>query len=294
MKYGWFKYTFVVTLTMILCSCSGMFSSFGKEEALATVDANELYLSDFSYLFTPDMSYEDSAELIRNYTNTWVKNQLKVIQAEQNFDGQLDQIGRMVRDYRNSLLNFQLEQQWVNNQIDSLSIDNNIEDYYQKHKTDFVISGPIVKGKIVKLPESYRQQVKLKSQMLSSKESDQQDFIDICIKNNFDLYEFNDWTEFNDFMSFLPTIKGRNYDHLLKDKPQIQEMADATNKYFILISEHLSYGDQAPLAYIQNTISRILYNELKQEIIKQNEQSLYQSALQEGRVIINLPEKNAN
>lgn len=291
MNYQLFKYLSVVLLTIILCSCRGMLSSFGKEEALAKVDDKELYLSDFQHLFTSDMNDTDSIELITNYTNRWINEQLKVIQAEQAFDGQLTQIGRMVRDYRNSLLNFQLEQKWVNSQIDSLSLDNNVEGYYEDHKKDFVINLPIVHGKIIKLPESYKQQVKLKSLMLSKKESEQQDFIDICIKNNFDLYEFNDWTEFSDFMSFLPTIKGKNYEYLLKGKDKIQEMEDATNKYFILISEYLSYGDQAPLSYVETTINRILYNQHKENIIKEQEKALYDKATLEGRVIINIEEK---
>lgn len=219
--------------------------------------------------------------------DTWVKKQLKVNEAERLLRDQQQEIDQMVEDYRNSLLNFKLDQYCVDNKLDTTFSMTDIEAYYQKNRADFVLDRAIVKGVIVKLPDTYRQKGKLKELMQSKRDVDRQDFIDMCLKNNFELTEFNSWVDFNEFLSQLPTVKGRKYDSMPTDRG-VQEMADADNKYYIQITESRGIGDQSPVERVRNVIDRVLFNQRKQEIIRSYEDSIYRAAIQDNRIVINI------
>lgn len=291
MRQDFFKYILVIFLVIFVCSCSDVLTVKQAEEPLAKVDEKSLYLSDILKVMPGSTRGEDSVKFVDNYADKWVRTQLKLTEAENLLQGDLTEIDRMVEDYRLSLLNFKIEQSWVDEQIDSLAKQDNIAQYYSNHIEKFVMNIPLVKGTIIKLPDSYRQQMKLFALLGTNTESAKLDYIDICVKNNFELYEFSTWTPLTDFIAVLPTVKGRNYEYLLKKVRKVQEMSDANSKYFLYISNFLNRGNHAPIETVSTEISRILYNQHKQNIINQREKELYNSALLEQRILLPSQEK---
>lgn len=280
-------YPFILTALLFMAGCRGFVNPFLSETALAKVDDRELYMSDIEDMFSAGITPADSIKILEAYVDSWVKKQLKVIEAEQRLKGQKEQIEQMVEDYRNSLLNFKLDQYHVDNKLDTVFTTQDIDNYYKKNRAEFVLDRTIVKGMIIKFPESYRQKARLKELMGSAREIDKQDFIDICLKNNFELIEFNKWTDFDEFIASLPTIKGRKYDSMSETRG-VQEMADAQKRYFVLITEVKSAGDHAPVERVRNIIDRVLFNQHKQEIIHSYEDSIYRSAVEQSRIEINI------
>lgn len=272
---------------LFMVSCKGIVNTFMNEKVLASVDDKELYFSEVEKIFTPGLTPADSIKTLEAYVDAWVKKQLKVIEAEQLLNSQQQEIDQMVDDYRNSLLNFKLDQYYVDNKLDTAFTEQAVNDYYQKNRADFVLDRAIVKGMIVKFPDSYRQKAKLKELMRSGNSNDRQDFIDICMKNVFELTEFNNWVDFNEFLAPLPTIKSRKYDNMSTER-SVQEMADADNKYYIIVTDSRSAGDQAPIERVREVIERILFNQRKEEIIRSYEDSIYRGAIDNNRIVINI------
>ncbi|MFI3331278.1 MAG: hypothetical protein R3Y38_05690 [Rikenellaceae bacterium] len=280
------KYLFFFSVLLLVWGCKEFHRGEPQSEAIARVDDRALYMSQISDIFPEGLSGADSVAFIKKYAENWAQEQIKMIEAEKLMTEQLSQIDAMVEHYRTSLLSFKLEQVWVNEQIDSLTLESDVAKYYAQNKQDFVINSPMVKGMIVKLPETYAKKLTLKKLMNSQKDADRQDFIDLCVKNNFELYEFTSWTALGDFIAVLPTVKSKNYDYLLKKVRTMQEMADAHNKYFIYVSNYLLRGDNAPMENVSEEITRILYNSNKQNIINHKQSELFKQALEDKRIIL--------
>ena len=83
--------------------------------------------------------------------------------------------------------------------------------------------------------EGYRQARKLRELMGTKSEARQQDFRDICAKNDFTVTDFSDqWVDFPEFLSYLPTLRSQNYDPVLASTA-VQEMRDSHSHYYFQI-----------------------------------------------------------
>ena len=270
-------------LWVIVAGCREFANPFAVDKPLAKVGEKILYLSDVESIFTPEITRRDSIQLLESYINMWVKQQLKTQEAERILKDDQQDIDRLVEEYRNSLLNHRLDQYYVNLMLDTTFTEREIEAYYMEHRSDFGLDRPIVKGEIVKLPVDYRQQAKLKSLMASGQEADRQDFVDICLKQNFTLQEFTTWIDFSKFVEQLP---GKHGEAMMK-KEGVQELTYKESRYFFQITAYLQAGDAIPLHRVSSVIRRILYNQRKSEIVRWYEDSIYHAALENKIIILN-------
>ena len=158
--------------------------------------------------------------------------------------------------------------------------------YYNAHKADFKLDRTIVKGRIVRFGEGYRQAAKLKTLMGARSEAQQQDFRDICEKNDFTVDDFRDqWIDFPEFLSYLPTLRSQSYDSVLATSA-VQEMRDSHSHYYFQIDAVRREGEPIPLERLRGTIRRILFNQRQSEIIRSHEEELYNRACEGGSIKI--------
>ena len=220
-----------------------------------------------------------------------MRKQLKLQEAEILFSASADDIDKMVEEYRQALLIRKLDQHYVDRSIDTTFTENEIAAYYNAHKADFRLDRTLVKGRIVQFGEGYRQARKLRELMGTKSEARQQDFRDICAKNDFTVTDFSDqWVDFPEFLSFLPTLRSQNYDPVLATTA-VQEMRDSHAHYYFQIDAVLREGEPIPLERLRGTIRRILFNQRKGEIIRAHEEELCARAAEMGEVKIFADEK---
>ena len=234
---------------------------------------------------TRGLSGSDSLAKAESYVEQWVRREVKLQEAERVLEAERGDIERLVEEYRTSLLSNRLEQRYLAGKLDTLITDSMVEEYYNSHCKEFVLDRTILKGRIVRLPDNYRQSVKLLNLMGSKSADKQQDFLDLCKKNNFDLHTFETWVDFSEFLSYLPVRRDKNYDYILSGG-EIRQMADADSKYFIEIYEVLKVGECAPLERVEDMVRRILYNRRRGEIVNSYNDSLYNAAIVEGLIRI--------
>ena len=272
-------------LCVLLAGCKEFPNPFAGDKVLARVGERTLFIDDVTSIFTPGLTPSDSVKLLESYVDMWVKKQLKVQEAEKMLDGAQQDIDRMVEDYRNSLLSFRIDQYYVDRELDTLFTDEDIRKYYDKHRSDFVLDRPIVRGEIVRVPTSYRQLVKLKELMRSQRDTERQDFLDLCQKNEFELKEFPAWTEWAEFISSLPA--GQRAGGVTPKKGEIVEYAEGGFRYLVLVTDYRNVGEANPEERVREVIRRVLFNQRKSEIIRRYEDSIYRAAVEDDRIVIN-------
>ena len=272
-------------LCVLLAGCKEFPNPFAGDKVLARVGERTLFMDDVTSIFTPGLTPSDSVKLLESYVDMWVKKQLKVQEAEKMLDGAQQDIDRMVEDYRNSLLSFRIDQYYVDRELDTLFTDEDIRKYYDEHRSDFVLDRPIVRGEIVRVPTSYRQLVKLKDLMRSQRETERQDFLDLCQKNEFELKEFPAWTEWAEFIASLPA--GQRAGGVTPKKGEIVEYAEGGFRYLVSVTDYRNVGEANPEERVREVIRRVLFNQRKSEIIRRYEDSIYRAAVEDDRIVIN-------
>lgn len=274
----------VLAGVLLLAGCRELPRYFASEETLARAGGRELRLRDVRDAIPQGLDSEDSTAYMKMYVDRWIRKQLKLEEAEVLFSTSADDIDRMVEEYRQALLIRKLEQYYVDRSIDTVFTDEEITAYYNAHKGDFRLDRPIVRGRIVRLGLHYRQASKLKALMGSKTAVQQQDFRDLCAKNDFTVNDFSEqWVDFPEFLSYLPTLRNQNYDALLATT-SVQEMRDSHAQYYFQIDAVRREGEPIPLERLRPNIRRILFNQRQGEVIRRHEEELYEQAVEKGDV----------
>ncbi len=284
------KISLIVVVLALLGACRELPLPFEYDSVVAQVGDKKLRQSDLQSIYAQATTAEDSTALLEIYVDRWVKKELKLRAAENLFRDSEAAIEAMVAEYRNSLLTRRLDQYYVDQELDTLFTDAQIEEYYNRHPSDFRLDRTVVRGRQMLMPSNFRQAAKLREAMRSSSEEKLQDWRDMCQKNGIEIQEYSSWVDYSEFLSTLPTSRGRKYDELLK-KDALQEMRVDDGRYYFVITEIRRAGDAAPLERVRETIKRILFNQRQSEIIRAHEEQIYEEALASGELRINLGEE---
>jgi len=282
---------FVLLATMV--SCRELPDYLVSSNTLARVGRNQLTATEVKQAIPSNLKGEDSVAFAKHYIDKWLVRQLKIEEADELFSNSVNDIEKMVEDYRQTLLTSKVDQHYVDKLMSNELTDEDIANYYNTHKLDFTLDRTLVKGRILRFDGSYRQSKRLKEQMRKAAASptDAKTFSDVCEKNGFVLTDYrSEWISFSDFLANLPTTLAQDYDPLL-DKMDIQEMEANDIRYYFDFTSVCRKGNVAPLEVVKENIRRILLTQRRSEIIKTHEEQIVKQAKDEGHARIYLEEK---
>ena len=283
----------VVLITMV--SCRELPDYLVGSNTLARVGRNELSVAEVKQAIPTNLKGEDSVIFAKHYIDKWLVRQLKIEEADELFPTSINDIEKMVEDYRQTLLTSKVDQYYVDKLMNNELSDDDIANYYNTHKSDFTLDRTLVKGRILCFDGAYRQSKRLKEQMRKAATSptDAKTFADVCEKNGFVFTDYrSEWISFSDFLANLPTTLSQEYDPLL-DKMDIQEMEANDTRYYFDFTSVCRKGNVAPLEYVSDNIRRILLTQRRSEIIKAHEVEIIKRATAEGHAR-NYHEERAN
>lgn len=255
------------------------------DDVVARVGRQMLTKEDLAEVLPAGVVGEDSISYVKTYVDKWLVRQLKIEEANQLFPESEHDIEKLVEDYRGSLLTSRVDQYYIDKMMDREVSDEQVAEYYNAHKSDFILDRTLVKGRILRFDASYRQSKKLKSQMQKAATSttEEKSLSDLCEKNDFLLIDKrSSWMNFSDFLTNLPVTAAQNNEPLL-DKLGIQEMKVGKDQYYFDFTSVCRKGNVAPLEVVADNIRRILITRRRAEVIRQHEEQILHSAQEEGR-----------
>lgn len=271
-------------LFIVSCKELSFPSFFNKGIKLATVGSNELYLDDVKGVFYAGITAQDSVDLLNSYVDKWVKTMLKIEKAEEQFEKDNEDIEELIKQYRNTLLLNKYDN-FHTATIDTLITPNEIKQYYEENKELFHLPNPIVTGKILVYPKSYRAEKRLIELFKSKKESDVADLSDLVVKHNLKSVNFKEWTYFTELLKHIPFSEQQLDEFLINNK--FYETSDQDNNYVMIIESYRSRGDYSPIIMVNDVIQKMILNSRRIQKLKEVEDSIFQSALKEGNIVIN-------
>lgn len=273
----------LIALSLTSCKELSFPSFFNKGTKLAKIGSNELYIDDVKGVFYAGITPQDSVDLLNAYVDKWVKTMLKIEKAEEQFTQDNDDIEELIKQYRNSLLLNKYDN-FHTASIDTAITNDEIAEYYKINKELFHLPNPIVTGKILIYPKSYRAEKKLLELFKSKKPSDIADLSDLSVKHNLKSIDFKEWTYFTELLKHIP-FSEQQFDDFLRNN-SFYEISDDNNKYVMQIESYRNSGDYTPIVMVRNVIQKMIINGRRTQKLKEVEDSLYQKAVIDGDVVI--------
>jgi len=227
------------------------------------------------------MATADSALMINAYIERWTREQVLLIEAEQNLPSDLD-LDALVADYRNSLLRLNYEEEILKTRLDSTITNEELIAFYEANKEQYQLEKPILRCLFMQIPVPVPTEREIQKLWYRTSAADIIALQDFAAKFS-DSYLMNDstWYTLDEVAMLIPSdiVNSKNInsntDWTLKAK---------NFKYYLKVLEMKSHKDIAPLSFIQEQASRAVLHRRKLKLLAEWREALYKQALADNKV----------
>jgi hypothetical protein len=251
-----------------------------NKEAVARVYNRYLFRSDIAGLVPAGASASDSASIVNNYINSWIRQNIVLHKAEEYLSANVisGEIEKKIADYRNSLITYLYEKELISQKLDTLVSDREIEEYYNNNQGNFELKDNIVKVLYLRLGKDAPKLNKVREWYKSDNPKDRTLLEDYCHQYALNFYlDDETWLQFDDLIKEIP-IKTYDKEQFLKNNRFI-EVADSSGYYFVNIKGFRIKDSLSPLSFEKENIRNLIINRRKVKLIEETEKKAYEEAV---------------
>ena len=249
-----------------------------KDKAIARVYDRYLYPEDVQDLLEGLSNSEDSGAVLSNYINLWAKEQLILYKAEFNLNDNQKDFERQIQDYKNDLLSFTYQQEYIKQNLDTIVSIEDIEEYYSNYKESFLLKENILKVNYMVISSNAP---KLKSFIQKFKNNKLEDLeeLESYALNYARDFSFNDtsWVPYDKLLEIIP-LEIYNQIQFIRSNKLVQIEKD-NKMYLLLIRDYKIKASSSPIAYVKPIIQNIILNKRILRLLEELEKSLIEDAV---------------
>lgn len=247
-----------------------------------------LLKADIAGVVPPGVHGKDSLNMIRSYVQSWIENQLMLRQSENNLEAEQKNFEREIESYRNALVIYSYQKEFIRQKLDTTVSDNEIREYYEKHPSEFLLKDNIVQVRYIKLAKSTRGGALVKTLYQSSREGDLRKLDAFCRRNAVNYFlDDSKWLYFKDLKKEIP-IKPYDEEEFLKNNKFV-EFTQGDFMYFVGIKGFRTKETRSPMAFEKENIRRMILNKKKLRLIDSHKRDILEQAKNSNEVENSIP-----
>jgi len=274
----------IVVVTFFACrSKSG--PEAGKEDAVARAYDKYLLREDLEGLVPADIHGQDSISLIKNFINSWIRQQVILKHAEENLDEEKKDVEKKLQEYRNSLITYAYERELVSQQLDTAVSQKEIEAFYNANQSNFELKDNIIKVIYLKLNKNSPKLNRVREWYKSEDKRDRKQLSEYAMQYALNYFlDDQAWLFFDDLVKEIP-IRTYDQEQFLRNNRNI-EIEDSSMIYLVSIKGFKIKDSLSPLSFEGNNIRNMIINQRKLKLIEEMESKAYESAGKKGDIEI--------
>lgn len=274
------KYIFII-FVVLFSSCKEKTTETAVNYPVLEVAGKFLYKDEIDKIIPPNSSVIDSADVVDRYIRKWVTEVLMYDNARRNISS-LEEINKLVEEYRKSLIIHEYEQALVNQRVNEKISEKELLAFYDKYKSQMVLEDNLIKGLLLILPKDAPQLNEVYSWVRSADNASLEKIEKYSLQNAISFDYFDEWTPFAEIIRKTPFVVENSKDFVTGTR--FAEVSDSTKQYFLRISEAIPIGGYEPYELAKDRISNTILNKKKTDFIVEFEKSIYQDALNQGEI----------
>lgn len=244
---------------------------------VAQVGNNVLTEADIETL---DITTQDSAAITRRFIENWIKKELLIKKANENYSIDLNSIEQKVEDYRYALISYEYQKFIVQQQLDTVVSKEEIQQYYETHQNSFVLRQNILKGRFMKVNKKAQKLSSVKRWIKSDRSNDLESLKEYAFQFADNYYlEDSTWLKFDELTKNSPFSTITNKIQFLSSNRYTEE-EDSLYLYLLKINEYKISEEVSPLAFVEEDIKNIIINKRKIALVKELENEIFEEAKQ--------------
>ncbi len=277
--------TIIVTILFLLTGCQAIQSFIHDDKVVARVGKHKLYESEVNAYIPSGVSIADSTNLALQYINTWATDIIFADMAQNQLSKAERDVTAELEAYKRDLLRFRYEQRFIGDRLDTLVTEDQMLDFYEKHKNLFTLDRPILKVRFVDILKNMDKKDHIIRLMSSNKPKDMEEVEGLA--NKYAIKYFDKSYEWMD-AAVLAREFGTDYGQMLAKMNQSyirMESEDAADIKVAYVREIRRSG-VAPFDFCTDRIREYILSGRKHDLLIALEQSLLKGASDDGQFVI--------
>ena len=266
-----------------------IFQSCGDNDSVvASVGETELLESEVSVLMKhAGLDAKDTVQL-KQFVREWCHGQLYIEELKSKYPERWKLIAQRTNLFAGTLAKFEIEQIEINSKLNQEVSEQEIVDYYEGHKSEFILQDYLVKGLYLKIPKEVdfrTKKINLHYLLKNDKDLVQVDSYAKLYAENY-YYNVNDWIFFNELLKDVP-VKKYNRDNIVLNRSKTY-FSDDEYTYFINIVDFKLKDEVSPLEFLKDDIKEIILATRLKTLVEKNTEIIKEKIKTEHEVIINI------
>jgi len=262
-------------LILSLASCS-FFKKKNNTEAdvIARVNDEYLYASDIQAL-TKGLKGKDSLDVLKNYAENWARKKLLLRKALENIPEDDLGITKKVEDYRETLLLYEYEKALINQKLDTAIKQQELNDWYEKLKTDFPLEQDVYLLFFVKLKPDAANISDVRKWITKPKDEEDLSKLEGYCKEYATSYVMDNgmWYAQESVVKNFP-ISEVDMNSLSGSK-SFKEFKTSEGTWFIKIADLIKKNEPAPLEFIREQMVKAIIEKRRLRLVERVYDKIY-------------------
>lgn len=269
-------YTYFLAILIVSCNSSGTHEEAVK--AVAIAGNEKLNLEDFKKSFISGGTIKDSTYLAKQLIERWAAESLFYQEAVEKLNQEELNIDKQVEEYKKSLVNYVYQTKLVEANLDTLVTREEVENYYDEHRNNFILRENIVKVNYLKIPVKAKDLDKIKRLLYAINPKDQALLKTLCIQNAENFF-MNDstWLLLDDVKKEIPKLRDEPDFNLSTGR--VVEFSDDEYYYYLKVKDMKVKNGLSPINFERRNIRNFIVNTRKIQLIREYKQLLLEKAV---------------
>ncbi len=275
----------IIIAALLISSCS-FYDSVTKGGKVAQIGRAALYKTDIENVIPKGIPAVDSANLARQYIDSWAIKQLMLQKAEEQLPKGEKDVAQLLEDYRTQLLVFRYENKFIEERLDTLVSEREMEEYYNAHPYSFKGSNGVFKGRLVKMQNS-SPNLQVMRKLAKERDIEKLEALEQLAYNS--AYKYSDYNNGWVDLGIVAKEIGVPLEQLqqLLGKERISaEIKDTVYTNILQILEYVPAEETTPFEYNSRKIKEIIISRRKQELLLNLQRDILQDALSNNKLKI--------
>lgn len=235
--------------------------------------------SDLRQVIPMEADPQDSIALAQRFIDNWLRQQAVLHMAERNLSNEGIDLESQLEDYRRSLVIFNYEQALVEQKLDTLVTDQDIQAYFEAHKSNFELKDNIVRARWFKVNEPDKRVVRKMEERFMGGKNDQLHELELWLAQlGVSITDRSGtWTPWSEILQEVP-FEGNEAEGIVARNGK-GVVKQGTASWFVEVLEHRDRNSVSPLSLVRQDIRSILLNQRKLQLIETMRETVYKDAL---------------
>ncbi|TXC81372.1 hypothetical protein [Luteibaculum oceani] len=262
---------------ILLIGCDLLKRGDDKGKPVARVNERVLYEKDLPIAAVTGLPKDDSARVVKRFIESWVKEQVLVMQAEENLLESMDEIEERINSYRNSLIVYEYERAVLQNKLDTAISSDEVVSYYRENQSNFMLQEPAFRFYYIGLESTSHEPYRVIRALRSLDPVKIEELKAYGLGHGAIIYfEDENWVS----LSNLNQAVGIKLDpnKLLKGDP-LKIITENGVNHYLYVLEIKEQGEFAPVSLVEGEIRAKIINDRKFDLINTMRNDLFKEAL---------------